>query len=404
MKLAISILLSIGLPVAVAVAEADIAVQKSVNNEFPVPNEPVEFTVKVENIGDQAASGVVIVDQLPEEMVIPAGAGAFTSVGTYDPATGEWSIGDLHPGAGAVLVLPAVVSVLQPPGCIVNYAASEYEDILVDNNDAARSAIHQPDVERCVDLSVAHNIFGIPVGTGAGIFATCNSQERYDGDVRLTNHGPDPARNVVVTISQDPVVGPNLRFDDADCNNAPAANCNLTEVAAGETVVIDVTSDLYQSYSVFTQSLSMSAMTSDTDYDPSNSSPDDLFSAGGFSSCEQVGPFIPDPFGGDGCFIATAAYGSPYDSHLDSLRDFRDRILMRTRPGRALVQLYYQHSPPLAKFISDRNWLRVIARGVLAPIVFTIEHPVRSAVLFMTMIFAVTILWKRRRCAVGNFN
>jgi hypothetical protein len=242
------------------------------------------------------------------------------------------------------------------------------------------------------------------VGTGAGIFATCNSQERYDGDVRLTNHGPDPARNVVVTISQDPVVGPNLRFDDADCNNAPAANCNLTEVAAGETVVIDVTSDLYQSYSVFTQSLSMSAMTSDTDYDPSNSSPDDLFSAGGFSSCEQVGPFIPDPFGGDGCFIATAAYGSPYDSHLDSLRDFRDRILMRTRPGRVLVQLYYQHSPPLAKFISDRNWLRVIARGVLAPIVFTIEHPVRSAVLFMTMIFAVTILWKRRRCAVGNFN
>jgi hypothetical protein len=272
-----------------------------------------------------------------------------------------------------------VVSVLQPPGCIVNYASSEYEDILGDDNDAARSAVHQADIERCVDLSVFRNILGSPFPTGAGIFATCDSQERYDGDVQLTNHGPDTARNVVVTISQDPVVGPNLRFDDADCNNAPAANCNLTEVAAGETVIIDVTSDLYRSYSQFTQSLSVSATTSDTDYDSSNNSPDDFFAAGGFSSCEQVGPFIPDPFGGGGC-------------------------LMRTRPGRALVQLYYQYSPPMAKFISDRNWLRAIARGVLAPLVFAIEHPVRSAFLFMSVIFAVSMLWRRRRHAAGNLN
>jgi uncharacterized repeat protein (TIGR01451 family) len=402
MKTVISILLLIGLPVGVAMGEVDIEVQKSVNNEFPMPNEPVEFTVQADNLGDQAASGVVIIDQLPSEMMIPAGTAAFTSIGTYDPATGEWVIGDLNPGAGAVLILPAVISVLQPPGCIVNYASSEYEDILADNNDAARSAIHQPDIERCVDLSVSRNILGSPVGTGSGILATCDSQERYDGDVRLTNHGPDAARNVVVAISQDPVFGPNLRFDDADCNNAPAANCNLTEIAAGETVVIDVTSDLYQSYSVFTQSLSVSATTSDTDYDLSNNSPGDFFSAGGFSSCEEV-VIIDDifgPIGSGGCFIATAAYGSPYDSHLDGLREFRDRVLMRTRPGRALVQLYYQHSPPLADFIAERNWLRAAVRGVLAPLVFTIEHPTRTGLLLM--ISAVIILWKRRRHVAAN--
>lgn len=406
MKTVINIFLLIGLPVAAALAEADIEVQKSVNNEFPMPNEPVEFTVQVSNIGDQAASGVVIIDQLPSEMAIPGGTAAFASTGTYDPVTGEWVVGNLDPGAGAVLVLPAVVSVLQPPECIVNYASSEYEDILGDNNDAARSAVHQPDIERCVDLSVSRNILGSTFPTGAGIFATCDSQERYDGDVHLTNHGPDTARNVVVTISQDPVVGPNLRFDDVDCNNAPAANCNLTEIAAGDTVVLDVTSDLYQSYSVFTQSLLVSATTSDTDYDPSNNTPDDFFAAGGFSSCEEIEIIDEDfgPIGGGGCFIATAAYGSPYNSHLASLRDFRDRILMRTRPGRALVQLYYQNSPPLAKLISDRNWLRAVVRGVLAPLVFTIEHPVRSAVLFMSVIFAVTMLWKRRRYAAGDSN
>lgn len=86
----------------------------------------------------------------------------------------------------------------------------------------------------------------------------------------------------------------------------------------------------------------MSATTSDTDYDLSNNSPGDFFSTGGFSSCEEVVIIDPifGPMGSGGCFIARAAYGSPYDSHLDDLREFRDRVLMRTRPGRALVQLY----------------------------------------------------------------
>ena len=122
MKIFASIVILIALPTAVAIATPDIEVQKSVNNEFPMVNEPVEFTVQVSNIGDQAAASVVIVDQLPAEMVIPAGTAAFPSIGTFDPVTGEWAIGDLDPGVGAVLVLPAVVTEPLPPACIVNSA------------------------------------------------------------------------------------------------------------------------------------------------------------------------------------------------------------------------------------------------------------------------------------------
>ena len=383
----------------------DIDVRKSVNNAFPMANEPVEFTIQVSNIGNRPAADVMIIDQLPAEMIIPAGTAAFTSVGSYDPVTGEWFVGDLDAGGSAVLSIPAVVTELQPPACIVNTARSEFPDPLDDNNDEARAAIYQVGVERCVDLGVS---FGISAHLPIFIFPTCNSEERYNGDVDVTNYGPDVARNVVVSISQNPVVGPNLRFDDADCSNAPASQCNITEIPAGETVTIDVTSDFYQSHDSFTQTISVSATTSDTDYDPSNNSPSDTGSAGGFSSCDEPFPDIPcfifcaGNFAPGPCFIATAAYGSPLDPHLDSLRDFRDRFMMTNRPGRALVRFYYRHSPPLADVISNRDWLRAIVRGGLIPMVFTIEHPIRTAMLLIGLIAAFFVRRQRRRHAAAT--
>lgn len=75
------------------------------------------------------------------------------------------------------------------------------------------------------------------------------------------------------------------------------------------------------------------------------------------------------------CFIATAAWGSWMDPHVATLREFRDRVLMRHAPGRAFVGLYYRHSPPLARFIGQHEALRAATRAVLAPLVFAIERP-----------------------------
>lgn len=386
------IIILAGLPVALAIAAPDIEVRKSVNNEFPIANEPVEFTVQIGNIGDEAATGVIIVDQLPPEMVVPAGTAAFPSVGTYDPATGEWAIGDLDSGAEAVLVVPAVVTEPLPPACIVNTALSEYPDIVDDNNDESRAAIHQVGVERCVDLGVEFGISASPLLT---FFPSCDSEERYEGNVELTNLGPDAARDVVVTITQDPVIGPNLRFDDVDCNNAPASECSIAEIEAGETITIDVTSDLYQSHNSFIQTLTVSATTSDLDYVQSNDSPSESGSAGGFSSCVELDLGLPDQFIGPGCFIATAAYGTPFDSRLDSLRNFRDRFLMPNRPGHAIVSFYYRHSPPIADYIAERNWLRKVVRVLLAPVVFTIENPGLSTFALLAFIAAIRA-WRRR--------
>ena len=69
------------------------------------------------------------------------------------------------------------------------------------------------------------------------------------------------------------------------------------------------------------------------------------------------------------CFIATAAYCSPSHPHVKILRRFRDRYLMSSGFGRALVNFYYKNSPFVADLIARHELLRVAARLNLIPLV-----------------------------------
>lgn len=69
------------------------------------------------------------------------------------------------------------------------------------------------------------------------------------------------------------------------------------------------------------------------------------------------------------CFIATAAYGSPMARDVVVLRQFRDRVLMRSWAGRSFVTIYYALSPALARVIEGHDDLRAATRGLLWPLV-----------------------------------
>ena len=69
--------------------------------------------------------------------------------------------------------------------------------------------------------------------------------------------------------------------------------------------------------------------------------------------------------GRGGCFIATAAYGSPMAPELDLLRAWRDIELSSIYLGRAFIEIYYRLSPPVARFIEKRDVLRMIVRTLL---------------------------------------
>jgi hypothetical protein len=74
----------------------------------------------------------------------------------------------------------------------------------------------------------------------------------------------------------------------------------------------------------------------------------------------------PTEEGGEGgCFIATAAYGTESAAEIDTLRAFRDEVLLESTVGSQLVEWYYQTSPPVADFISENSFLRTIVRELV---------------------------------------
>ena len=107
---------------------------------------------------------------------------------------------------------------------------------------------------------------------------------------------------------------------------------------------------------------------------------------------------------GSGCFIATAAYGSYLDKHVELLRNFRDAYLMTSDFGRAFVSFYYRHSPPFADFIAKHDTLRAAVRLGMAPIVAASyvalnTTPIQKSLIFVLIMGApaVGIIVVRRR-------
>lgn len=98
---------------------------------------------------------------------------------------------------------------------------------------------------------------------------------------------------------------------------------------------------------------------------------------------------------GEACFIATAAYGSPFEQHVEVLREFRDQYLLTHSPGRWFISLYYRFSPPLAHFIANHEHLKFLVRIALLPAVGAAWFFVHATLLQKLAIgfFAALVLW-----------
>jgi subtilisin family serine protease len=85
----------------------------------------------------------------------------------------------------------------------------------------------------------------------------------------------------------------------------------------------------------------------------------------------EVSVRMPSPASSDKrCFIATAAWGSPLTNELDSLRRFRDQVLLQSAWGQEFIAAYYRLSPPLAQEISQHEWLKALVRLALQPLIW----------------------------------
>jgi uncharacterized repeat protein (TIGR01451 family) len=373
-------------------AAADIALQMTVDTAVPTVGQPVQFTITASNIGADAANGVQVTDQLPAELKIPAGMAAFASTGTYDALTGVWSIESLAAGGSATLLLPAVVAVPNQPACSVNVARLSAPSDADSTNNRASVAVRRSATDRCADLTV------IVDGT---VVLSCMTSNKVNNLVRVGNFGPDAATSIYVDVAQSPAIAPNVRLTDPSNRSnvtCGGTRCSVASLAAGKYIDLQAISDSFSNATQQAPTLSASVSGSETDFATSNnqSSVVDVFPAVS-KNCDIKVDVVG---GGGGCFIATAAYGSALEPHVEVLRSFRDRYLQGSRLGREFIGFYYRHSPPIADFIARHEWLRSIVRMLLTPLVLAIAFPLRALALAGLMM--VTMLARTRRVRVAG--
>ena len=96
-----------------------------------------------------------------------------------------------------------------------------------------------------------------------------------------------------------------------------------------------------------------------------------------------------------GCFIATAAYGSYLAPHVQTLREFRDDTLLRFSAGKWLVAQYYAYSPDIAELIVNNDTLKQITRALLLPLVLSVKYP--SLLLCIPLLITILYFTKRKQ-------
>jgi hypothetical protein len=119
----------------------------------------------------------------------------------------------------------------------------------------------------------------------------------------------------------------------------------------------------------------------------------------------EVKNALPGGGGGGGCFIATAAFGSPLEKHVGILQDFRDRHLLTNGPGRAFVKFYYEVSPAIAAKIAQSATGRFVTRAALMPLVgaaYITLHGGWSVALLVIVFFVLLSLIMTRKLRIGR--
>jgi uncharacterized repeat protein (TIGR01451 family) len=160
--------------------QADLSVTKAVSNPTPNVGDTITFTVTVNNAGPNAATNVVLKDQLPAGLTFVS---ATTSKGVYDPSTGDWTVGTVGSGAAESLTLNARVT---GSAALTNTATIFHSDQF--DPDPANNTASVSETPEQADLAVVKTVSNTKPNLGDVITYT----------VTLTDKGPNAATNVVV--------------------------------------------------------------------------------------------------------------------------------------------------------------------------------------------------------------
>ena len=170
------------------VAEADIAVLKTVDNATPLVGQTVTFTVTATNNGPQSGHRRAAQRWRAPRADLRQCA---PSQGTYTPDTGVWDLGALAVGAQATLTLVVRVELAGRIRNVATKIAGDQVDPHTSNNssgvDLTSPPVSEPVPEADIEVRKSADPLVLPVGTAVTFTVT------------VTNKGPSAASGVAIT-------------------------------------------------------------------------------------------------------------------------------------------------------------------------------------------------------------
>ena len=158
-------------------------------NSTPAEGDTVTFLIEVDNNGAAQATNVSLTDLLPAGLTATANNGV-ASQGSYDAATGIWTIGTIANGGSAMLTLEGTVDVGEGGNTIVNTTTAASGD--------------QPDPDMIGDdlnesVTVDDNASLVTVKTLASGNSTPLEGDTVTFLIEVDNNGAAQATNVTLT-------------------------------------------------------------------------------------------------------------------------------------------------------------------------------------------------------------
>lgn len=244
---------------------ADLSLTKSVSNEEANVGENVTFQVSLQNDGPDPATGVIVRDELPTGITFVS---ATPSLGTYDVATGLWTVGTVPSSGNALL---AIVGRIDTSGAKTNTAqvnaSDQFDPDSVPGNsqeaeDDQDSVVVTPPV---IDLSLDKQVDIERPAIGETIRFT----------VTVDNDGPDNASGVVVADELPPGVTFVASSASSGSYNPNTGRWNVGEIPANSSATLTIDVSVEATLATTNAAEVFAADQFDIDSTPGNGSPNE---------------------------------------------------------------------------------------------------------------------------------
>jgi uncharacterized repeat protein (TIGR01451 family) len=185
----------------------------------------VTYTIVVTNHGPDNATNVRVTDVLDPRLVYLSSSG---TVGTYDPVTGLWYIGNLDVGQTVTLKINVRVN---GSGNIINVANISSDQINIGNSSTGNNS---------TNLTVVGTV-NITITKTCNVTGNVNVGDYVMYTIVVTNHGPDNATGLRVID----ILDPRLIFISSNATqgtyNPTTGLWTVGNLDAGQTVILYIT-------------------------------------------------------------------------------------------------------------------------------------------------------------------